>query len=73
MVLVIFMIGFVVGVSFTMIFRKKDKIYGVIEVDHDSEMVKFHISSTELGDYKTKKATFKVSHDATISREKQGL
>jgi len=71
--LVLFIVGFVVGVTFTMIFRKKDKIYGVIEVDHETEMVKFHISSFELGDYKTKKATFKVSHDATISREKQGL
>lgn len=70
---IFFTVGLLIGIILTAVFKSSDKIYGVIEVDHETEMVKFLITSKELADYKNKKATFVINHEGKISRDKQIL
>lgn len=65
--------GWIIGRIFHWAWKRKEKICGVIEVDHDTEQCKVHISSDELSNRKSKKAVFEIKHDAKISREKQSL
>ena len=65
--------GLLGGFISAAIFDIRHKTHGVIEVDHDTGQCKVRITSAELSDYKTKKAIFKVTHDAKISREEQVL
>lgn len=65
--------GALIGISFIAFLAVKDKTHGVIEVDHDTGQCKVRITSAELADFRTKKAVFKVTHDAKISREEQIL
>lgn len=62
-----------IGILLIMLLAIKDKTHGIIEVDHDTGQCKVRITSAELADFKTKKAVFKVKHDAKISREEQIL
>ena len=73
MEILFFLGGMILGVLFTIMLKHKDKIYGVIEVDHNTEMCKVHITSDELSNINNKKAVFKINHNANISREEQGL
>ena len=73
MELLIFIGGVALGIIIVTLFKQKDKIYGIIEVDHNTEMCKFRITSNELSDRKNKKAMFIIEHEANISREEQGL
>lgn len=70
-------LGVIAGISLTVIFmyfkNKHSKIAGLIEVDIQSNLCKFHITSTELSDLKTKKAMFNVVHGVDLSREEQIL
>lgn len=60
------LLGIITGISLTVIFYifkdKNQKISGVIEVDIQSNLCKFHLTTTELSNLKTKKAMFKVVH-----------
>lgn len=73
MELLIFIGGVALGIISVTLFKRKDKIYGIVEVDHSTEMCKFRITSDELSNRKNKKAVFKIEHEANISREEQGL
>lgn len=59
-------LGIIAGIALSIIFinikNRHSKIAGVIEVDIQSNLCKFHITSTELSDLKTKKVMFKVIH-----------
>lgn len=65
--------GVLLGVFAEKIYENHMKTHGVIEVDHDTEQCKIHITSDELSNRKTKKVIFIVNHDAKISREEQIL
>lgn len=64
--LLYFVGGVVIGIVLTMIFKRRYKTYGIIEVDHQSELCKVRLTSNELQDRKTTKVIFDVKHDATI-------
>jgi hypothetical protein len=69
--------GFLMGISFAIIFsylkNKYLKTAGVIEVDIQSNLCRFHITSMELSNLKTKKVIFRVVHNVNLSREEQRL
>jgi uncharacterized membrane-anchored protein YhcB (DUF1043 family) len=71
------LLGIIIGIFISIIFihfkNKYSKVAGLIEVDIQSNLCKFQITSTELSDLKTKKAMFKVVHDVDLSREEQIL
>ena len=71
------LLGIIIGIFISIIFiyfkNKHSKVAGLIEVDIQSNLCKFQITSTELSDLKTKKAMFKVVHDVDLSREEQIL
>lgn len=69
----IFTGGILLGVGVSKLKRNREKVHGVIEVDHETEQCKFIITSSELANRNTKTAVFVVTHDANISREEQGL
>ena len=70
---IFFIGGVIIGTIFTMIFKKYNKTFGIIDVDHSNGLCKIHITSEELSNYKTKKAIFTINHGAIISREEQTL
>lgn len=70
---IFFIGGMVTAKIISILFKRNEKIYGIIEVDHDSGMCGVRITSDELSDYKSKKAVFEIKHDGVISREEQGL
>ena len=59
-------LGIIAGIALSVIFvnikNRHLKITGLIEVDIQSNLCKFHIDSTELSNLKTKKVLFKVVH-----------
>ena len=71
------LLGIIAGISISVIFtyfkNRYSKIAGLIEVDIRSKLWKVQVSSTELGDLKTKKAVFKGGHGGDLSREEQML
>lgn len=70
---IFFLIGVLSGIALDKLLSRKDKIYGIIEVDHIAEACKVLITSDELSNRKNKKAVFKIDHNANFSRDKQGL
>ena len=54
--------GIALSISFINIKNRKSIVAGIIEVDIQSNLCKFHIDSTELSNLKTKKVLFKVVH-----------
>lgn len=66
-------IGITLGIIATLWVRKNERIHGVVDVDHSTEQCVFHITSDQLANRKKKIAVFYINHDATISREEQGL
>lgn len=66
-------IGFALGCTITLLINSRCKIHGFVEVDHNTRECKFHLSSGELSDRKSKKIVFEVRHDVEVSREEQGL
>ena len=68
-------IGFIIGVTCSLIFKPKDntKIYGQIDVEESSGLCRIRIADDGLMDPKVKQAIFEVKHDALISRDEQGL
>ena len=65
--------GMILGVLLITILALKDKTHGYIDVDHETQQCRFHITSADLSDRRTKKAIFKINHDVKISREEQSL
>ena len=69
----IFIGGIILGIVISKILRDREKIHGIIHVDHDTEQCIFSITNYELLDHKKKTAIFIINHDAKISRDEQGL
>lgn len=71
--ILIFLAGVVLGIIGSLIYRNRERIHGVIHIDHNTEQCVFNITSTDLSDRSKKIAVFMINHDAEISREEQGL
>lgn len=71
--LLYFIGGIVLGVIIMLIHRSRERIHGIVHVDHDTEQCIFSLTSDQLSNRKKKIAVFVINHDAKISREEQGL
>lgn len=70
----IFLIGgMLLGIVIMRIYYSRERIHGIIHVDHETEQCIFNITSKELSNHKKKIAVFIINHDAEISRKKQSL
>ena len=70
---IFFIGGVLLGIIGTMIFKSRERIHGVVNIDHETEQCIFSLTSNQLSDRKNKIAVFYINHDANISREEQGL
>lgn len=65
--------GLLLGIIIMKIHSARERIHGVIHVDHETEQCKVYLASEELSNKKKKIATFVINHNAKISRGKQSL
>ena len=61
--------GLLIGILAMKFVQKRERIHGVIDVDHNTEQCTFHITSMEMSDRKKKVVVFYINHDAKISQE----
>lgn len=73
MEILIFLVGVTLGIMGTMIYRSRERIHGIVHVDHETEQCLVNLSSEQLADRKKKIAVFYIDHEAKFSREEQGL
>ena len=66
---IFFLGGLLLGILIMRRMRNKEKIHGVVDIDHRTEQCVFHITSNEMSDRKKKIAVFYINHDAEISQE----
>ena len=67
--ILLFIGGLLLGIGITMIYRSRERIHGIIHVDHNTEQCIVNLRSDELMDRKKKIAVFILNHAADISRE----
>lgn len=65
--------GIIIGVIFSNLQKARERIHGIVHVDHNTEQCIFSLTSDQLSNRKKKIAVFVINHDAVISREEQGL
>lgn len=65
--------GVLLGVILTLIYKSRERIHGVVHVDHNTKQTVFEITSGQLTKCNKKIAVFYIDHNAQISREEQGL
>jgi len=73
MIFIFFIGGLLIGVLIMKIIQRRERIHGVIDVDHNTEQCMVHITSGELSDRKKKIVVFLINHNANISQKEQGL
>ena len=61
--------GVILGIIITLIYRSRERIHGVIHIDHDTEQCTFEITSDQLTKRGNKIAVFYIDHNAQISRK----
>lgn len=71
--IIFLIIGFALGCITVLLIKSRCKIYGVIEVDHNTRQCRFRITSDELSDRRNTKAVFDIKHDVMVSQKEQGL
>ena len=69
MEIIFFVVGILIGILITIKLNKRERIHGIIYVDHKTEQCKFQITSDELSNRNKKIAVFYIDHNATISQE----
>lgn len=69
MEVIFFIVGWVIGFCLTMIYKNRERIHGIVHIDHKTEQCIFSITSDQLSNRKNKIAVFVINHDAEISRE----
>ena len=65
--------GVILGVVITLIYRSRERIHGIVHVDHNTEQCMFSVTSNELSNRNKKIVVFLINHNAELSREEQGL
>ena len=73
MELAIFVIGFTIGFIFCLIFKRREYVYGQVDIDSITGLCRFRISSDKIADPRKKHAIFKINHNVDISRDEQWL
>lgn len=73
MAFIFFVGGFLLGIVCMKIYSSRERVHGLVHIDHETEQCVFSITSDELSNRKKKIAVFVINHDAKISREKQSL
>ena len=73
MEILLFVGGVISGIIFALIYKSRERIHGIVHIDHETEQCIFSLTSTQLSDRKKKIAVFLINHDAKISRDEQGL
>ena len=71
--LLYFIGGVILGVIIMLIHRSRERIHGIVHIDHNTEQCIFSLTSDQLSDRKKKIAVFVINHDAKISRDEQSL
>ena len=71
--ILLFIGGVILGLIISRIFRNRERIHGIVHVDHHTEQCVFSLTSNELLNRDKKIAVFVIDHNANISREEQGL
>ena len=67
-------IGIIFGFAISFIFKRKNKIYGTIDIENETGLCRFRIDKTNnLTEPTIKYAVFKVNHNVNISRDEQVL
>lgn len=61
--------GVLLGVILTLICRSRERIHGIVHVDHDTKQCTFEITSDQLAKRDKKIAVFYIDHNALISRK----
>ena len=65
--------GIIIGFTLSWIRRGRERIHGVVHVDHKNNQCAFSIRSEDLANPKKKIAVFVINHNADLSREEQSL
>ena len=73
MEILLFVGGVISGIIFTLIYKSKERIHGIVHVDHETEQCIFSLTSTQLSNRKKKIAVFLINHESEISRDEQSL
>lgn len=61
--------GAILGFIISKIYRNRERIHGIVHIDHETEQCIFSLTSADLSDRKKKIAVFVINHNANISRE----
>lgn len=62
-------LGIIIGAMIRTMFYNSELIHGVIDVDHNTKLCRFHISSQEISNYETKTVKFLVNHNAKLEMD----
>ena len=60
--IIIFVLGIIFGIVLDIIFKRIGTIYGIIKVYKDKKTVNVLLDSSDIVDYKNKKAILKIYH-----------
>lgn len=66
-------LSFIIGCIFQIIWNLRYYGYGTIDVDPQTQQVRVHLNSNDLGNKRIKKVIFRVNHDVSITREEHTL
>jgi len=66
-------IGFILGIIFSLIKRRSYEAHGQIDIDPITGLCRFKITTNKIANPHKKYAIFKISHNAEISRDEQLL
>lgn len=61
--------GVILGIITTLIYRSRERIHGIVHIDHDTNQCTFEITSDQLTKRGNKIAVFYIDHNAQISRK----
>lgn len=65
--------GIIIGYTISSIRRKRERVHGIVHIDHKTNQCAFSIRSDDLANPKSKIAVFVINHNAELSREEQTL
>lgn len=71
MEIIFLLVGFTIGVIFTLILKRKNEVHGQVDIDPVTGLCRFRITSDKLADPRKIYAVFRISHNAEISRDEQ--
>lgn len=67
--IVLLLMGIIIGIVVRKIIEKRHKVIGVVQVDHETGLCKFCITSEDLANIKCKKVLLNVDHNAIITEQ----